>query len=923
MTRSASKNDKRSFREKVDVANNYFLETSELGWFSVVVPEDSINLVENPTMRDIAFPGTPTGFAWGGTTPVVMDYTEGPYDAATLRVTPTVMDSDIWYDGGFGTNGDYTFSVVIRSDVPIRFKLVAADGNVPGFNQTVIKEREFVSTQYWTQYSLTFNNTAPLPNDPYLVVRVVDVGQTLEIGFWQSEEKLYATTPFSGDFSGGRFEDPDVYFWLGIPHQSRSFRSEETYTGGRVINLKELGGLRVINIEGLGIAEQNIIFDPLALQRGSLLRGKQVTDRTVTIDAVLYNKSFKDLLSARNELGKVIFSSSKERLFRFQLIDCGEVCSPCVEFVACYENGFAGDWGSHFGEEVSIDLRMLQVEVSRCEFTHEVLEVERTLVHQVITALDESGVPFNPLATQPSPPQFLDAMKVHDLDGNLYYAGFDGSGELWCYDGVSHTQIADINGGRVEVLYCFGRKLYVGGSFNNVTGIGTYSGISGIGLAELDIFTEVVTNIGDVSNGGLDGTVAGIAIGKDNTIYIAGNFDDVDGTITPTNFAARDSSGTWFIPQSSTGAPIRDLQLGTVGGQAFDMIVRESGDIVVVGDFQNGNIGDGYGIATLEPNGVLVYHPTTKTHTRVDFPNNLVPDTAQEIYAVVEYRGTIYVGGRIDLPVWSGSLKGHIYNIAYIDFNQFSNFDDFFGRLEPPVGMGLGEDTGNKGFVNDFVVCGDRLYIAGRFTQVGPTDNNLTIEDPTNPINTPMCGGTVFTGLPTSGVFTPFPASLGTAAVTPGFQICELWYVDCGSKTTDTSLIVGVETTQGLDITSQFFGATEFRVCDDISTKAKIFIEGPGFLESISVNGVEVNINRTLQASEILVIRGDTIPVTAFSTFQGDLGQIGLKTFTLNPEQDNLVTIQFTVGTTSSGTRAWLQYKRQSYSADILCEECE
>ena len=932
MTNFTNSSIKRTFQGKVDVPTDYYLETSTVGWLSVVLPEESINFVDNPSMKDINKDGLPDGFNWVGGTPVVIGQ-DGPYDINSINVTPTLPDTTLWYTGGFDT-GTYTFSVVVKSNVPMEFVLQVSDGEALGVPLTLIAEKAFVSDEYWTQYSLTFESLSTPAISPNLIIKIPNsptTGGTLEVGFWQTELKPYATTPFSGDFSGGRFEKADVYQWLGIPYASPSCRLADTYTGGRMVNLKELAGFRLTSIEGLGFAEQDVVFDALALQRGSILRCKNVTTRDVTLNGVLFGKSFRDLLCSRNELGKAIFSPSKERLFIMQLVDSnalGEcsICSPCVQFTACYEGGFAGEWGSHFGEEVSIDLKLLQVEVSECHVRHEVLQVEQNLVHQVIASIDSDGAPKNPLLGHAAftQPFFMNAMYVHPLDGNLYYDNSTGaSSELWYYDGINNVKVADVAGGEIFRFYGVGRKLYIGGDFTFINGVGVYSGTSGVAIAELDVFTNTITNIGNVMNGGGNGTVRAITTDNDGVaLYIGGIITDVDAFSGITNFAAMDiATVTWFIPRSSTGAPLRDLLLGTVGGSISDMVTRENGDIVAVGDFQNGNLGDGYGVATLEPNQTLVYHPLSQTHTRTDFSIDILLDTVMPVNTVTEYRGFIYLGGRFDLPVWSGSLANHIYNIAYLDFNQYSGFDEFNARLEPPVSIGLAKGLVDDGSVNDLEVCDGSLYVVGDFTYIGEVkdDGSGGIEDPSVPSHIPMCGGTVFTGLPTSGTFSQFPATIGDIVLPPALPACQIDFVTCGSKRTDTVLNIGVYTTNQVDATSSFGGFNEFNICADIDTNAKIFIEGPGQVEFVMVNGIIVNINRFIVTGESLVINGETIPVTASTSFSGNLGNIGLKLFKLNSDGINNILIKMAAGSTTVDTNAYVQYRRQSYSADILC----
>lgn len=496
-------------KKVLPVQKGYYLEDDGYeGFLSVIVPMESDNLVINPIMDDANGDEKPDNWLIpdGGINPIVYDKIEGgPFWTHYFEYCwPTTGGPGI----GGGTisalvndsiKGQYTASIWAKSIDGARFHIQVYYDTGVG---VVVDSIEFTTSDTWNQYSFTFDTGSSTGTG--VQVRVVGTDtKCLHVAAAQLEKGKYPTTLIHGYKGSG-------YTWLGTPFASASRRNASVVSGGRKVNLRDLG-MKLTSIDGLGIPDIDHSVTELAFRYGSKFNGMSIKNRDYDMEFTLHSISLKDLLCSRNKVGQAIFTLNKPVTFVWQPLDCGVPICEEVTFTAVYKSGFSLGLNSYYGEEIKLNFVGYDIEMNATTTTTELLNSVVSLVHSAIVGIDSYGNMqiLPPLSTISPAIYRCRGMVISPYDGNLYAIFDDGGppsaprGVVLRYNGTSWTKIAQgtTANGAMTAIHADGRYLYIGISLlQTIQGQSGFFGTSGVGMARINLAAQTVDNIGSLSS---------------------------------------------------------------------------------------------------------------------------------------------------------------------------------------------------------------------------------------------------------------------------------------------------------------------------------------------------------------------------------------------------------------------------------------
>lgn len=924
----------KQLKKILPVQTGYYLEPEEeKGFLSVLMPEKRDNYMPNPILFDVTNSGAPTGFTTTGS-PTVTKTSGGPFWIHHWKYTFSGPTQHVDANSiQFSTEGGYvTFSLWLKTDNPETFMMMVNFTDDGGFH---FHTKQITVTDSWQQYSFTFPIDGTLLT--YIATNITPtVASTLYIAATQLEIGTYATTLIHGYMGNG-------YKWLGTPFYSPSRRVASVDSGGRKVNLKDLG-LRLTAIEGLGIPDSfEHSTTELSFKYGSKFNGMAIKDRDISIEFTLYSISLEDLLCKRNKLGKAIFNINKPVTFVWEPKDCGTSQCEEIYFTAVYKSGFSLGLNSHFGEEIKLQFTNYDIIMRQGINQTTELNTIATLVHPAVIGMDYFGnLKLLPPLSTISPAIFRNTgIAVSPYDGNLYAAFSDGGppssprGVVLRYDGATWTKIAQGStaNGAITAFHADKNYLYVGiSNLQTITGQSGFTGTSGLGMARINLATKTVENIGSLDAGtttARDGVtsvqpiVRAFAVMENGYFFIGGSFE---GTTTATaKFLALNAGGTWF----QTGAVFTSY-IGGIYALYYD---KDTKRLYFGGD----QMSPGF---VLAPNtyNVFGYIDMTDTYigvgvpTRTDFPIDLATEPAR-VAAITKYKNRIIIGGRFRSSY--GYDLALLDNIAYYDPNYFGP-ENVNGTLFPlgGVGSGLGisiafaeASAATTNPVEDLTVCGDTLYIAGKMQYLGIRSSAVRFD-----VTSEVCGNAKYVSSAETaeiGLLTP-DIALGHIVFSAIAQ-CNGQQVICGSEKLElerfyAAFLLSSDTTT---ITTYAPQPTNVSVCqNDLPVSPRFILRGPARITEISnqTYGLSLYFDYTIQASEIVIIDLTSSPPEITSSVNGDISYSMLPAstsgaFKLFPG-DNSVIVKSIWNTVDSNTFFAIQYNRNALAAESLCCDC-
>jgi hypothetical protein len=517
------------------------------GLFSVIIPEATTNLISNPSVEG----AVTTGYAAVGGATVAAVSTWQAYGTYGLSITPVAAtESGTIYPIDLSSGITYTFSAVIQGEEGKIYYAWFADNT----GALLGTKRKWIGTGHKQRVWVTYTEVANA-NRRVAITRDAAYNDThvFYTDGWQVEAKSYPTTYCDGDQVGFLLND-SAYLWNGTPHSSTSTRSSQTRSGGREMNLLDLG-FRVLAVMGLGLSGLVDQFLPIP-GMGELPQGTGTSSRTFVLAGSIEAVGPRHLQAIRAGLIDAfkpdLVSRDQPLLLRYQPYDEDEeVFGESLDIVAGYMGGLEGQWDNHHQEKIGLTFKMY-IPLLRNTYSSGVsLGYQTALANaNYIVRRNSSGVwsSFS-LFTN-----LIDCM-VEGLDGSVYVGG-------------AFSNVGDPNGDRIVKIAPDGTISSLGTGMQGGTGV----------------FALAVAPNGDIVAGGDFTTAGGVAdtvrIARWNgTVWLPYSTGISNGTVYDLKF---DAAGVLYV-----GGAFTD-----VGDAAGDAIVSWTGAAWV-------SLGSGLGASTV------------------------------------------------------------------------------------------------------------------------------------------------------------------------------------------------------------------------------------------------------------------------------------------------------------------------------------
>lgn len=306
-------------------------ELSEKGFWGVIVPEATTNLLPNPSFElsyTLPLPGYTSGDI------IARSATDQVCGTYSLRLDPVAPAAGIYTTAILTSGVTYTFSVYFRGvhSRPYRLSI----NQDPAGN--VIKENSVVGTGRWQRPYLTYTETATntrqlrweQPGDPEPTYIYTDC--------WQLEAKSYLT-----DYCDG---DQDGCYWVGYPHGSASCRPAAYRGGGRAKSLRDLG-FRVSGYVGASAAPVRVVANEYGSLDGAYYQKTVVSPGVLTLAGRFYGESLAYVQAAKrrfwNAVKPDLVLPTQPATLTYQLLDdCGNAAGEELRAEAAYSAGYEG-----------------------------------------------------------------------------------------------------------------------------------------------------------------------------------------------------------------------------------------------------------------------------------------------------------------------------------------------------------------------------------------------------------------------------------------------------------------------------------------------------------------------------------------------------------------------------------------------------
>lgn len=499
------------YREVSSIPSGIYLDDS-LGKIQVVIPEETTNLIINPSSEE-----NDTGYT-GVNSVITRVSTEQRRGIFSLQCAPIIAGwSGLYYGTISLIAGElYTFSVDIKSTSGIEIEIYFAT------NAGVLigKRCKFTASGEWQRAWVTYGEDTTVVRRVYVVQNMnLPTLLNLYVDGLQVENKGYRTTYCDGDLQGYIVDD-DEYLWNGTPHASTSTRLASTASGGKVVDLIDY-------VDGiLGITGSDMPPVDLSMV-GSNPDGydsylDSVTkNRRLLIPCEVSHSKLRDL--------SMLFHSSRTSkpqpiLLRVDKNGDKNYEQDVYLLKAAYKGGLEGETGSGYWGNVALEFESVesmiykdgdhaaQVTIPAFSIPKYVVKLTKDMEWELFSFGGSNGLNNSVYAVAESP------------DGVMYFGGAftaDGAGNAvkrLCYwNGTQFVQCGVGVGVNYVLSMAFGQdgKLYFGGSF-------TTDGAGGA-LKYVGVYDPALNTVSTIGNG-FDGLVDIVGVSPTGTIYFGGIF---------------------------------------------------------------------------------------------------------------------------------------------------------------------------------------------------------------------------------------------------------------------------------------------------------------------------------------------------------------------------------------------------------------
>lgn len=319
-------------------------------WWSSIVPEESRNLVVNPSFEKWNVSDLAVEYNFGGVDGTV-GYVEFPSVGATAgrRCARIIFGgSSRWieYDEGIVvTPGTYTFGLDVHCNLPnVRLQLTVLTDAVA----TIASRVYFTQKSGWQRLHITYPEIGTGIRVLRLtVVNTSPTGTIMHTDAWQFEAKPYPTTYLDGDMVGFYDLRPNQsFYWEGAAHASTSVRRRSTGAGGRLAAWDDEIGFLTTGVVGLGMGTvepfTQVLSDGTEIHRGSNMN----VPVDFTITGRIYGSDFSDVKRRMRELTRLIRPNNtvdgSQQIIRYQQTNArGLPLGSALDIACVYRDGMS------------------------------------------------------------------------------------------------------------------------------------------------------------------------------------------------------------------------------------------------------------------------------------------------------------------------------------------------------------------------------------------------------------------------------------------------------------------------------------------------------------------------------------------------------------------------------------------------------
>lgn len=528
------------------------------GLWEVVIPENTTNLVPNPSFEKSSTGwsaysyGSPTG------TSGARDTTWASRGRASYKFVKTggsggygVQYTGISVSGlAAGTVLTFSLDVYTTTSSANMLGLFIIDVHASASNSVAI------SGPCRGRYSVSITLASGATTVTVGIALDTNKTGTVYVDGAQLEVKAYDTTYCDGDQEGCK--------WTGTPHASTSTRSAQSRAGGKIVNLDDYG-FYVTELQGVGMPPLKHLVDSQALIPGSLFRGTRVQPRTFVIQGQSISTSRGGLHDRRQEILNALKPDAigeEQPVWLRYTLD-----GVTIQIRTVYDTGL--DFGTLQGHTETIALRLVAYD----PFWYDdfgsvtVLNTSTNVADADFMLARLNGIWT---AIAPNTNNAVFALAVGQ-NNELYAAGLFTSigGTAANYvakyqDGVWSALGTGLNGTAYALAVAPDGAVYVGGQFTTAGGttvnrIAKWNGSAWLALGST----------------GVDDVVRSIAIAPDGVVYVGGDFHAAAGTTVNHVAKYNPVTNSWAALGSTPGTD----------GTVYAVTVDSNGIVYVGGQF--------------------------------------------------------------------------------------------------------------------------------------------------------------------------------------------------------------------------------------------------------------------------------------------------------------------------------------------------
>jgi hypothetical protein len=634
-----------------------------MGYWEVITPEASQNLIDNPSFEL----GT-TGWTPGGNT-FVRSSDQSLFGHYSGKLTYVTSADLVQYNVTL-TNDQYTYTAYVY--IPSDWDGGAIRLDAHNFTGRTVQEATTTTTTtgQWVRLRMRFTPASGDLQGNLMIeaASAPSAGKFIYIEAVQIEKQDHETTYIDGDQPGCT--------WDGAKHASPSSRTAVTTEGGRVYELEDLG-FTVESQHGAGMPNVRHLSTRRIMMDGEEYQRAQVDPRIFRLRSTLSGSTMANFHAARRTFLESIRPDDQHQAYIFRYNGAGGLAR---ELRARYDRGLEMTGPRGFSE-IALWVQFIAHDPYwyRLGEASQELDNRATLTsYGLISRIDGlwSGCGVTSGATTGTD---VFCMAIDKKNGILYIGGdFTGWNGISGADYIAQYDIeagtwskvggsSDINNNVQALLVAPNGDLYVGGQFTNAGGVGAADL-----LAMWDGSWNAVGTPGITTTG-----VYALAMAGNGDLYIGGYFDDWASIANADDIVMWDGSSYSALGTGSSSGVL---------GLAFDL----AGNLYAVGGFSDmGGVGAADRIAKWNGSSWSALHSTPMT--------TIIDDI------VLAPNGDLIIcGGN---QTWNG-----------VTLNSICRWN---GQTFLPLGDGVtGTGSPNEGVFD----TDGSLWVAGSFVDIGNID---------------------------------------------------------------------------------------------------------------------------------------------------------------------------------------------------------